>query len=72
MPSKAAPGGEAMNQTENKVLPFPAPPKPPARHAITCQIGGERFAIHYQMEDLPPVTPPRVRKPPAKKPVRIR
>jgi len=59
-------------QKEKKVLPFPAPAKLPADHIIMCQIGNERFAIHYQIEDLPPVTHPLVLKRPAKKPTRIR
>ncbi len=59
-------------QKEKKVLPFPAPAKPPADNIITCQIGNERFAIHYQIEDLPPVTHPLVRKPPTEKPTPIR
>jgi hypothetical protein len=55
-----------MNKSEKKkILPFPPPP--PAANTITCQIGKERFAIHYEIEDLPPVAPLLVLKTPAKK-----
>lgn len=41
------------------LLPFPKPrvetPASPA--PIICQIGSDRFAIHFQIEDLPPVPP---------------
>jgi hypothetical protein len=42
-----------------KVLPFPerAPQPAPAGQTITCQIGSERFRLHIQVEDLPPVRP---------------
>ncbi len=46
-----------MNKTEKKVLPFPTPPKEPAPSTIICQIGKERFALHWEIEDLPPVAP---------------
>jgi hypothetical protein len=43
-------------KSEPKVLPFP-PPKQPAPTSLVCQIGSERFAIHWVIEDLPPVAP---------------
>jgi hypothetical protein len=33
---------------------------------MICQIGNERFAIHYEIEDLPPAAPPLERKQGAK------
>jgi hypothetical protein len=42
-----------MKKTKNKILPFP-PPKEPPGQTIICQIGSERFAIHLEVEDLPP------------------
>ncbi len=55
-----------MTKTKNKILPF-LPPKEPAFQSIICQIGRERFAIHFEIEDLPPPAPviplkPRPRK----------
>jgi hypothetical protein len=44
-----------MKNPRNKVLPFPAPPQEPS--PILVQIGGDRFAIHFQVEDLPPAAP---------------
>ena len=56
-----------MKKPENKTLPFP-PPKDPSFQTIVCQIGRERFAIHIDFEDLPPVTPPLLlMKPPLRK-----
>jgi hypothetical protein len=46
-----------MKKTRNKVLPFPRS-KEPTRQTIACQIGSERFAIHIEVEDLPPVKAP--------------
>jgi hypothetical protein len=43
-----------MKNRKNNVLPFPKPPEEPGISTITCQIGSERFAIHIQVEDLPP------------------
>jgi hypothetical protein len=40
-----------------KVLQFPKPPEQPQTSTITVQIGGDRFAIHWQIEELPPATP---------------
>lgn len=52
-----------MKKSGQKVLPFPAP-EPPAPTSIICQIGNQRFAIHWKIEDLPPVAPLLVLKPP--------
>ena len=56
-----------MNQTEKKVLLFPTPPKEPAASTIICQIGNERLAIHWEIEDLPPAAPLLRLQPPARK-----
>ena len=45
-------------KNSRKVLPFPKPPEEPGAQTIICQIGDERFAIHYEIEDLPPAAPP--------------
>jgi hypothetical protein len=47
-----------MKNPKNNVLPFPKPPEEPGTSTIICQIGSERFAIHMQVEDLPPAPPP--------------
>jgi hypothetical protein len=46
-----------MKNRKNGVLPFPKPPEEPGTSTIICQIGSERFAIHMQVEDLPPASP---------------
>jgi hypothetical protein len=46
-----------VNQSKKNVLPFPAPPEEPAPSTIICQVGNERFAIHWEIEALPPVSP---------------
>jgi hypothetical protein len=46
-----------MKNGKNNVLPFPKPPEGPGISTIIAQIGRERFAIHMQVEDLPPVPP---------------
>jgi hypothetical protein len=56
-----------MRNREKKVLPFPEPPEEPANSPIVVQIGNERFAIHYEIEDLPPAAPLSQWKLPAKK-----
>jgi hypothetical protein len=48
-----------MKNRKNYVLPFPKPPEEPGISTIICQIGSERFAIHMQVEDLPPASPRR-------------
>jgi hypothetical protein len=40
-----------------KILQFRKPPEEPDAEPIICQIGSERFAIHYEIEDLPPAVP---------------
>jgi hypothetical protein len=45
-----------MKNTQ-KVLLFPQPLEVPGAQTIICQIGDERFAIHYEIEDLPPAAP---------------
>jgi hypothetical protein len=61
-----------MRNRKNNLLPFPEPPEEPGTTTIIAQIGGERFAIHMQFEDLPPAPPPlmmwnqRARKAPSK------
>jgi hypothetical protein len=47
-----------MKNRKNNVLPFPKPPEEPGISTITCQIGSERFALHIQVEDLPPAPLP--------------
>jgi hypothetical protein len=47
----------AMKNRQNNVLPFPEPPEEPGTSTIIAQIGSERFAIHIQVEDLPPAPP---------------
>jgi hypothetical protein len=46
-----------MKKNEKKVLPFPPPPTEPSDQTIICQIGTNRFAIHFAFEDLPPAPP---------------
>jgi hypothetical protein len=47
-----------MTNRKNNVLPFPKPPEEPGISTINCQIGSERFALHIQVEDLPPAPLP--------------
>jgi hypothetical protein len=56
-----------MKNSQKKVLQFPKPPEEPGAQTIVCQIGNERFAIHYEIEDLPPAAPLLLWKPGAKK-----
>jgi hypothetical protein len=44
-------------KNRQKILHFPKPPEEPGAQTIICQIGHERFAIHYEIEDLPPAAP---------------
>jgi hypothetical protein len=46
-----------MKNSPNKVLLFPAPPQEAESSPIIVQIGGDRFAIHFQIQDLPPAPP---------------
>ena len=44
-----------MEKSQKNVLPFPKPPEEPA--TIVVQIGSDRFAIHWEIEELPPAVP---------------
>jgi hypothetical protein len=46
-----------MKNSRKNILPFPTPPEEPAASTIVVQIGNERFAIHWEIEDLPPAAP---------------
>jgi hypothetical protein len=46
-----------MKNSHKKVLPFPTPSEEPAPSTIVVQIGCDRFAIHWEIEELPPVAP---------------
>jgi hypothetical protein len=46
-----------MKNSQKKVLPFPKPPDEPGTSPIVVQIGKERFAIHWEIEELPPAAP---------------
>jgi hypothetical protein len=56
-----------MKNSQKKVLPFPEPPEELANSPIVVQIGNQRFAIHYEIEDLPPAAPLLQWRHPAKK-----
>jgi hypothetical protein len=47
-----------MQNSQKKVLQFPKPLEEPGAQPIICQIGADRFAIHYRIEDLPPAATP--------------
>jgi hypothetical protein len=49
-----------LKNRKKNVLPFPKPPEELGTSTIIAQIGSERFAIHMQVEDLPPAPPPVV------------
>ena len=57
-----------MKNSHKKVLPFPAPSEESQAQRIICQIGDERFAIHWEIEELPPVPPVLLWKRGTKKP----
>jgi hypothetical protein len=46
-----------MKTSQKELLQFPAPLEQPENSTITVHIGGDHFAIHYQIEDLPPPAP---------------
>jgi hypothetical protein len=46
-----------MNNRQKKVLAFPTPPEEPLASTIVIQIGKDRFAIHWEIENLPPAAP---------------
>ena len=54
-------------ENEKNVLPFPVPPEKPAVSPMIFQIGRERIAIHWEIEDLPPVKPVLRWKAPSRK-----
>jgi hypothetical protein len=57
-----------MKNSHKKALQFSTPPQEPAPTTIVVRIGNERFAIHWEIEDLPPEVAPLVLwKPWAKK-----
>ena len=45
-----------MKKIHNNVLLFPTPPEDPEAKTIVVQIGDERFAIHWEIEELPPIS----------------
>ena len=47
-------------KNEKKVLFFPAPPEERVVTSMTMQVGRDRFAIHWEIEDLPPVVEPLI------------
>jgi hypothetical protein len=50
-----------------RVLQFPAPTEEPASSRIVVQIGKERFAIHWEIEEMAPAVPPVLLTRPVKK-----
>ena len=56
-----------MKKRQKKVLLFPKPPERLQGETMTIQIGNQRFAIHYEIENLPPAPLPElvVRRSPA-------
>jgi hypothetical protein len=46
-----------MNETRKKVLLFPSGSERPSRPEIIAQIGNERFAIRWEIEELPAAAP---------------
>jgi hypothetical protein len=52
----------AMKKRQKNVLPFPKPAEEPAPSTIVVQIGKDRFAIHWEVEELPPAEPVAPRK----------
>jgi hypothetical protein len=61
-----------VKNRQKKVLLFPKPPEQPQDQTMTIQVGNQRFAIHYEIENLPPAPLPElvVRRSPAR-PTRI-
>ena len=60
-----------MKNRPKNVLPFPTPPAEPLDATIIVQVGKDRFAIHWEIEELPPASPlvvwkRRAQKPPVK------
>ena len=42
---------------KNKILPFPTRPEEPAAETVVFQVGNDRFAVHWAIEELPPAAP---------------
>jgi hypothetical protein len=57
MKKKAKTNGK---KSEKKVLLFPGPPEEREVTSVTFQVGRDRFAIHWEIEDLPPVVEPLI------------
>jgi hypothetical protein len=55
-----------MKNSQKKVLPFPKPPEKRENSTIVVQIGSDRFAIHWEIEELPPAAPLVLWKRPAR------
>jgi hypothetical protein len=60
-----------MKNRPKNVLLFPTPPAEPLDATIIVQAGADRFAIHWEIEELPPASPlvagkRRAQKPPVK------
>ena len=58
-----------MKNRPKKVLQFPTPPEEPVASTIVVQIGNDRFAIHSEIEELPPTSPLVVWNDKAQKPL---
>jgi hypothetical protein len=46
-----------MKNDPKKLLAFPTPPEEPLDSTIVVQMGNQRFAIHWEVEKLPPAAP---------------
>jgi hypothetical protein len=51
-----------MTNPTKKVLPFPRPAEEPLAATTFLQVGQDRFAIHWEIEKLPPARPFVVRE----------
>jgi hypothetical protein len=60
-----------MRNSEKKLLPFPKAPEESGASTIVVQIRDERFAIHWEIEDLAPVDAPLLWKRGTKATVKI-
>jgi hypothetical protein len=47
-----------VKNCQKKVLLFPKPLEQPEGGTITIRVGNERFAVHYEIERLPPAPRP--------------
>jgi hypothetical protein len=51
---------KSRKNRKGKLLCFPTPlplPQPSGPTTVTVQVGNQRFAIHFEMEELPPAAP---------------